>query len=329
MQVVSSGLVSGKKVLLRMDLDVPIKSGKVSDDFRLKAGLETLDLCLNHAQSVTILGHIGRPEGKVVPGLSVKAIVSWFEEKFAHVNLPEGKLHIMENLRFENGEDEASLDFAKELAGFGDFFVNEAFASHHQAASTTVLPTLLPHAAGLRFAEEVKVLSEVRDKPKRPQIVIIGGAKLEDKLAVVQTFAQIADALLVGGKFPEEIRNEGLRLPANVLVAKMNEDGTDLSAEAADSFARVISGAKQVVWSGPLGFFEKGHTQGIEKVAKAVIESGAESIIGGGDTITALTNLGLIGRFSFVSTGGGAMLEFLVKGTLPAIEALEGSERVS
>lgn len=323
MQTVHPELIKGKKVLLRMDLDVPIEDGKVTDDFRLEAGLDTLDLCLQYAQCVVIMGHLGRPEGQEVPNLSVKPVVDWFEEKFNHVNLPEGQLHIMENLRFESGEDAASPKFAKELASYGDFYINEAFAAHHPAASTTVLPTLLPHAAGLRFAAEVEALLALRKNPKKPFVVIIGGAKLEDKLAVLNYFAKQADAVLVGGKLPAEIKAKKFNFPSNVLIGKMNEQGTDLAFETADSFVGMIKNAKQILWAGPVGKYEDLESiAGTKTLAEAVVESEAESIVGGGDTIAALDKLGLLNKIDFVSIGGGAMLELLAKGTLPTIEAL-------
>lgn len=151
-------------------------------------------------------------------------------------------------------------------------------------------------------------------------MAIIGGAKIEDKLPAVNLFSQIADVVLVGGKLPSEIKEKGLVLPHNVLVAKMDQVGTDLDPLVIDSFVDILKAAKQVVWSGPMGKYEDGATKGSYALAEAVISSGAESIIGGGDTITALDRYQK--QFSFVSTGGGAMLEFLIKGTLPTIEAL-------
>lgn len=321
MQVVTSDLISGKNVLLRLDLDVEIKDAKVSDDFRLLAGKPTLDLCLMHAKSVIIMGHIGRPGGKEDPNLSVKPIVSWFEEQYSGLTLPEGKLHILENLRFEPGEESCDESFAKKLASFGDFYINDAFSAHHKASSTTLLPKLLPHAAGLRFFKEVEKLSEIRTNPKKPFIAIIGGAKIEDKLPVVHILSKVADAVLVGGKLPWEINQLNLNVPQNVMVAKMNEQGTDLSDEATDSFKKLILNSKQVIWAGPMGKYEDpSQNKGSLELAQAIIDSGAESIIGGGDTQNALKSL--LDKFSFVSTGGGAMLKFLAEGTLPTIEAL-------
>lgn len=334
--------VANKRVFLRMDFDVPLKPSSeaetvyfeptgsqitkltVADDTRLRAGLPTLQLCLENASSVILAGHLGRPDGKVVPELSLAPIVEWFETNFSDsVQLPPNKLHLLENLRFEPGEDEADLEFAKQLAQTADFFVNEAFASHHPSASTTHLPTLLPHAAGLRFAEEVRVLRSVRDDPKQPLVAIIGGAKIADKLPVVQTLARIAKYVLIGGKLISEIHQQAMVMPENVIVGELDESGYDIDRNSIQTFTQMLSEAKQVVWSGPLGKFEDGHVEGSKAVAEAVIRSSADSIVGGGDTITCLNQLRILDQINFVSTGGGAMLKLLAEGTLPTIQALD------
>lgn len=325
-------MISGKTVLLRADLDVPLghfkDNGKdrmvVLDDFRLRTLLPTLYLCLQYAEKVIVMGHIGRPKG-VEKELSVAPIVDWFDREVPEYDFPRDRFQVLENLRFEEGEDECSEKYAKELADLGNFYVNEAFAAHHPASSTTVLPKLLPHACGFHFEHEVRVLKGIRENTyERPVVAIIGGAKIEDKLPVVSTLAKVTDHVLVGGKLPQEIDEQGITLPGNVLIAKMEEGGKDLSEESIQQFRQILKTAKQVVWSGPMGQYEKGFNKGNKALAEEIISSGAESIIGGGDTINALTLLGLIDFFSFVSVGGGAMLEYLVKGTLPTIEALNG-----
>lgn len=341
MQVVTPELIAGKKVLLRLDLDVPFsplpdnqsftaegEEGatttklQVAEPFRLEAGLETLKLCLAHAESVIVMGHVGRPNGVVVPELSVAPIVDWFEQRLAGLELPAGKFHILENLRFEPGEDSGDIEFAKQLAGLGDFYINEAFSSHHPSASTTVLPTLLPHAAGLRFAKEVEVLTGVIQNPQKPLVAIIGGAKLEDKLAVVTKLSQVADAVLLGGKLVHEVREKQMSFASNVIVGSLADTGLDISPETRQLFQGVISRAHQIIWSGPMGKFEDGHSEGNKAVLEAIAVSNADSIIGGGDTITAVNQLGQLDKIKFVSTGGGAMLKLLVDGTLPTIQAL-------
>lgn len=331
MQIISAPFVAGKKVLLRADLDVPLecKVGsaecRVSEDFRLKAGLPTLKLCLENAAQVIIMGHLGRPGGKEVPELSVVPIYEWFKDNGFQKDLELGKLKLLENLRFENGEsfDSAQdhgkvLEYAKELARFGDVFINEAFAAHHPAASTTVLPTLLPHAAGLRFAKEVEILTRVRENPMHPLTVIIGGIKIEDKLPAIEVLSKVADKILVGGKIAWQIKPR-----ENILVGELNYEGTDITSQTLETWKEIILEAKQILWNGPLGAIEEVKNDATLKLARIIIESGADSIVGGGDTIGALGKWGLLDKFSFVSTGGGAMLEFLSKGTLPTIEALE------
>lgn len=324
MQVVAPELIQNKRVLLRLDLDVPLENGVIQDDTKLLAGMDTLGLCLEFASSVTICGHLGRPDGKEDPNLTVKPIVDWLEEGYGHIQLPEGKLHILENLRFEPGEDAADLEFAKELASHGDFFVFEAFSSHRPAASTTVVPTLLPHAVGLHFAQEVEELTQVRNNPIRPMVAILGGAKVDTKMPVIKAMAAKADVVLVGGKLAAEIKEQGIEgLGANVMVGKLTEDGFDISDETVGAWTNLLKTAKQVVWNGPLGKFEDDKYSNTKKIAQAIVDCGAKSIIGGGDTISAATKYNLIEKFTFVSVGGGAMLKLLADGILPTIEALK------
>lgn len=309
MQTVNPQIISGKKVLLRLDIDVPIENGQVIEDFRLRAGLPTLKLCLEHAEKVIVIGHIGRPGGKVVSELSVEPISQWFK---THSHSSSGKLEILENLRFDPREEAGDLEFAKELAVKADVFVNEAFASYHPSVSTTVLPTLLPAFAGLRFAEEVKVLTEVRNNPKKPFVVIMGGAKIEDKKPVIDVLSKIADEILIGGKLAK--------------AERLNEEGTDISGETMKKWEPVIKNAKMIVWNGPLGKFEDEKNNATKKIAEIVLGSGAKIVIGGGDTIAALEKYGLLQKaekVAFVSTGGGAMLKLLSEGSLSTIEALK------
>lgn len=338
MQVVIPQLISGKKVLLRYDIDVALENGQVMEDFKLRAGLETLKLCLQKASKVVLMGHVGRPAGKLVPDLSVKPIREWFGSQGYENDLRTGKLVILENLRFDPREEAADPEYAKNLAAMGEFYVNEAFSSYHPAVSTTVLPTLLPHAAGLRFAKEVESLLGVRNNPKKPFVAVMGGAKVADKLPVIKVLAEKADAVLVGGKLVAEIKDENIQLPANVMVGKLNEDGFDIAAETVESWANMIKSAKMIVWNGPVGKFEDPKYDGTAKVAGMILDSSAEIVIGGGDTVAALNACGLLEKaFSaseseredakmkssvFISVGGGAMLKLMADGTLPTIEVL-------
>lgn len=326
LKVITPTFISGKKVLLRYDIDVPVKDGKVVEDFRLEAGLPTLDMCLQYADSIILMGHIGRPAGED-PNYSVKSIVSWFEERFGDIELPPGKFHILENLRFEKGEEEASEEYAKELASLGDVFVNEAFAAHHKAASTTVLPTLMPSVAGLNFAEEVEELTNLRNNPIKPYVAIIGGVKIEDKLPAVLSLAKVADHVLVGGKLAFEIHSKTVigqidQIPENVHLAKLSMEGTDIAPDTVESWKEYLQGAKTILWNGPMGKYEDPINAQTKALAEYIVTLPAEKILGGGDTISAVDQFRLLKRFSFVSTGGGAMLKFLTSGTLPTIEAL-------
>ncbi len=332
MYIITREFVKDKKVLLRLDIDVPIKNKKVADDFRLKAGLATIKLCLKHAEDITILGHIGRPEGKEVPGLSVAPIYEWLEENLGAEVLENGKLKLLENLRFESGEEDCSLTYAKSLAKLGDCYVNEAFAAFHPAASTTVLPTLIPHCAGLHFAQEVQFLTKILKNPKKPLVAIIGGVKVEDKLPVALSLAKIADTVLLGGKIVSELCKHLQPLPANIVVGQLKKSGEDITENTVEAWVPIISRAKMVVWNGPLGLVEDARNNESRKIAQAILKSQAESIIGGGDTVSYLNKIGFLNKFTcltavrgraFVSCGGGAMLKFLTEGTLPTIKALE------
>ena len=333
MQVVTPNLVSGKKVLLRYDIDVPIQDGKVTDDFRLKAGLPTLKLCLEHGKQVILMGHIGRPDGREVPELSVAPIYEWLKQQGFEEDLKSDKLRLLENLRFENWEDGCDLGYAKELASFGDVYINEAFAAYHPAASTTLLPKLLPHAAGLRFANEVKKLSQVRENPKRPLVIILGGAKIEDKLPAIRFFSSKADTILVGGKLVHEIKQQNIDLPQNVLVGNLSEDGLDIKSDTLNEWENPIKNAKMIVWNGPLGKIQDtkykiqdlDSARGTYQLTQMILQSSAEVIIGGGDTVGFLKSANFMEEFEFkgfISTGGGAMLKFLLDGDLETINAL-------
>lgn len=319
MQVVTAEFVKNKRVLLRYDIDVALEAGKIVEDFKLKAGLETLRLCLENASQVIIIGHLGRPDGQVVEELRVAPIVEWFNQNGFK------DLRILENLRFDPREETGDLEYAKELAKMGDFFVNEAFSAHNPAASTTIVPTLMPHYAGLHFVKEVETLLNVRNNPKKPFIAIMGGAKVKDKLPVINVLAQKADVVLVGGKLVAEIREQNLHLPANVLVGKLNQDGFDIAEETTSAWSGLISKAEMIVWNGPLGKFEDPKYNQTAKVAQMILESVAEIVIGGGDSVAALNQYGLLEKaqqVGFVSVGGGAMLKLISDGTLLTIKVL-------
>lgn len=332
MEVVTSEFIKDKKVILRLDIDVPIENRQVIEDFRLRAGLPTLKLCLEYAEQVIVIGHIGRPEGRVVEELSVVPVREWLSKQNLRSHIGSGKLKLLENLRFDPREfdpreEVGDISFAKELASMGDIFVNEAFAAYRPAVSTTVLPKFLPHYAGLRFAEEVKVLKEVRENPKKPFVVVMGGAKVADKAPVIQALAKQADTVLVGGKIASGPTIFDTIVTNNVVLGKLNEAGTDITSETVDAWGDLLNRAATIIWNGPVGKFEDPKNDQSARLAKLILASSAKIIVGGGDTVSLLGSIGLLGEYekkAFVSVGGGAMLKFLVNGTLPTIEVLRG-----
>lgn len=325
--IITPEFVQEKIVILRADIDAITEIGGL-EEYRLVAGLETLNLCLEHAKQVIMIGHVGRPGGKVVEELKVAPVVDWFKSQGYSGSLESGKLKILENLRFDPREEACDLGYARELKKMGDVYVNEAFASYRPAVSTTILPTLLPSVAGLRFGEEVERLTAVRRNPEKPCIAIMGGAKVNDKLPVIRALATKVNYVLVGGKLVQEIRTQKLNLPENVMVGGLSEDGLDIMPETTQAWKGLISQAKTIIWNGPVGRFEEAGNDQTEIVARMILGTEATIVIGGGNTIDALNHYGLLEeaeRKAFVSVGGGAMLEFLEKGTLPTIEALKKS----
>ncbi len=331
MKVFTAEDIQNNRVLLRMDLDVTLRQAQgqweVAEDFRLQAGLETLELCLEHAAHVTVMGHIGRPGGVEVPELSVEPIYNWLEAQGFGEELQSERLQLLENLRFEPGEEACDSAYAQELASLGDIYINEAFASYHPAASTTVLPLMLPHFAGLRFYKEVQTLDHLRTNAERPFLVIMGGAKVSDKLPVIQVMSSLASDVLVGGKLVAELRADPSllhQLDQNVWIAELNEHGTDITYHTTERWRQLIAQAHTILWNGPLGKTEDPHNDQSLHIAHAIINSGATSVLGGGDSVAYLNSKGLLDKFTFVSTGGGALLQYLAKGTLPTIEVLNG-----
>lgn len=300
--------VSGKKVLLRADLDID-----VGENYRLEAFLPTLEYLSSKSAKIILLGHRGRPGGVYDDSLSLRPVENELRKIAAGINF-----EVLENLRFDPGEEKNDPEFAKRLASLGDIFVNEAFGNSHRVhASIVGLPKLLPRAAGLRFVKEVENLSKVLNNPKRPVVYIIGGVK-KDKLDYLPLLEKIADKILVGGRLPAyaEISNK-------FLVANLQPDKEDITLNSIERFEEEIAKAGTIVLAGPMGRYEdKEHRQGTERIFKAVASSKAFRVAGGGDTEKAVEVLSLSKKFDWVSLGGGAMLEFLVNKTLPGIEAM-------
>jgi len=333
-----------KRVLLRCDFDVPLSNGVILDDFRIKKSLPTISYLIGKGAKIILIGHLGRPEGKVIESLRLSPIAERLSELLGRPviksenclgtqvekmvdSLDSREILLLENLRFNKGEQENDDSFARSLAKLGDIYINDAFANSHRAhASIVGLPKYLDSGAGLLFTKEIESLSKVKDNPKRPLIVIIGGAKVETKAKLIDKIAEKADFVLIGGLIKEEAcrNNVKFKYPEKI-VEPVNDTGKkDIGLETIALFKEKISSAKTVFWNGPLGPREKEEfCFGTEEIVKAIIKSKAFSVAGGGETVEFLNNAGLIHKFSHVSTGGGAMMSFLSGEKLPGIKALE------
>ena len=364
--------LKGKRVLLRLDLNVPVIGEEVRDDFRIQRSLPTVEFLRKAGARTIIISHL---ESELTDSLSrvatyisktvpLKAFVTNLDEAPAVVDsLSDGDVVMLENLRKNPGEKENNPVFAGRLAALADLFVNDAFAvSHREHASVVSIPRLLPSYAGLLFSEEIERLSKSFNPP-RPFLFILGGVKFDTKLPLIEKFLGIADYVFVGGALANDIfkekglevgisvvakspinlkhieSNPKLIIPTDVVVdnplAKITKDPESVGPDEKilDAGPRTISGisdllneVKFVVWNGPIGDYTKGFSEGTESLARTLADSGVETVIGGGDTIAVISRLGILDKFSFVSTGGGAMIEFLAKGTLPGIEALKQKE---
>ena len=333
--------VAGKKVLVRLDLDTDHK-----DSIRLTSSKETIDYLVSKKAKVIIIGHRGRPEGKIDNSLSLEPVSKFLSEivgreiKFvfdiageeARVesnSLQEGEIAMLENLRFDSREESNDENFAKSLASLADIYVNEAFGvSHRKHSSIVGLPNLLPHAMGFRFEKEIENLNKVINSPERPLTILISGVK-KDKLDMIKPLSELADKVLVGGRLPEFLGDEALvsvRLRGEdekIIVGNLNMDKEDITLNTIDRFEKEILKSRTVVLAGVLGKYEdEGHRQGTERVFKSVANSQSFKIAGGGDTIKAINDMGLVDKFDWISVGGGAMIEYLIKKTLPGIEAI-------
>ncbi|OGV96432.1 hypothetical protein A2W24_04885 [Microgenomates group bacterium RBG_16_45_19] len=326
----------GQTILVRANFDVPLSQGKVIDTTRILAHRETLKLLLNQGCSFRLLAHQGRPNGTYQPQASLQPLIPVLTEmlsvtvglapysaNFSQTTLPPTPVVLIENLRFWPGEAANQPDFCHWLASLGQFYINEAFANCHRAhASIVGLPQLLPAAAGLTLANEVKTLDQVLHQPAKPLVMVIGGAKLETKLPLVEAFSTTADTILVGGKIAVELASH-TTLPPQVQLAQLELHQKDITLASAQAFAQIIHTAGTVIWNGTMGMFEDPrYRQGTQLIAQAVNTTPAFTLVGGGDTETALTELKLEAGIDHISTGGGAMLAYLIQGTLPGIQAL-------
>jgi phosphoglycerate kinase len=333
--------VGGKTVLVRSDLNVPLEDGRVADETRIQASLPTLrDLLDRGVSHLTVCSHLGRPKGED-PALSMRPVATRLREL-----IDDDRLEVLENTRFNPGETKNDPSFARELADAHDLFVQDAFGSVHRAhASTVGVAELLPAYAGLLLERELTELGKLLGDLERPFVLISGGAKVDDKLGVLQNLGGKADTVLVGGKMAEQIRVENplpfdVALPVDVVAANdFAEDaeskvvpydtvpdgwlGLDIGPETRTLFAEHISQARTIFWNGPMGVFEwPRFADGTKAVAEAVAQADAFSVVGGADSARALTELGLAGQVSWLSTGGGAALELLEGKELPGVSVI-------
>ncbi|MDD3747926.1 MAG: phosphoglycerate kinase [Candidatus Bipolaricaulis anaerobius] len=381
----------GLKILLRADLNVPLSAGRVAEDGRIRAVLPTVRWLEERGARVAVLSHLGRPDGRVVEELRMAPVAKRFGELLgtdvralpecvgdevarAVEGLPPGGVVVLENVRFHPEEEENDPAFARELAAPFDAFVNDAFATAHRAhASTVGVARFLPAYAGFLMEREVEVLSGIRDNPRRPYHILVGGKKARDKLGVLTDLLPRVDGFLIGGgvaftflaaqghRVGKSVVDESLVdtirallraakergteivLPEDLVVARelaANAEtvvvpanaipdgwmGLDIGPATVERFAGVVARAGTVVWTGPLGAFEHPpFAAGTAAVARALVSSPAFTVVGGGETGEAVEKLGLADRFGYVSTGGGATLDFLRGKSMPALEPLRAA----
>ena len=331
--------VEGRRVLVRADLNVPLENGRVADDTRIRAALPTLELLRDRrAAAITVCSHLGRPEGPD-PAFAMKPVEARLRELF------DGELTVLENTRFNPGETANDPAFARELADDNDVFVEDAFGSVHRAhASTVGVAEVLPAYAGLLLERELTELGKLLGDVERPFVLVSGGAKVKDKLGVLRNLGGKADSVLVGGKMAEELR-DGDQLPFPVdlpsdVVAASSIDSTDTELVPYDQvppgsfgfdigpatrarFAARIAEARTVFWNGPMGVFEQPQfADGTRAVAEAIAACTGYTVVGGADSIRALSEMGLIDSVDWASTGGGAALELLEGKELPGVAVI-------
>ena len=374
MRTLDQAELTGKTVFYRSDYNVPLADGKIADDFRIVSTFPTLAKLMDAGCKIVIGTHLGRPEGVVVPELSLKPVAQRLADeypdrtiRFAHkLDGPEindalslmkaGDILLLENLRFDPREELNDPEFGKMLASTADLYVNDAFAADHRAhASIVGVPTYITGYAGPLLLREVTTLSNLLISPEHPFVVIMGGAKVSDKIGVIRQLGKVADQLLIGGAMAntfllakgEDISSSKAELDclelarqliqelgdklvlASDFVKKNSSDGTfqylDIGPKAVEEFEDILSNAKTVFWNGSLGYAEDPKyaiaTQSIATYIGNLV--GIQSVVAGGDTIVSISKLNLHDKFTFVSTGGGAALELLAGGVLPGVVALE------
>ncbi len=380
--------IKGLKVLVRCDLNVPIRNGKVLDDFRIKKLIPTIDYLRNQGAKIILITHLGEPKGRDL-SFSVRPVAKRLWElvqgRLKFVNdtigkrvekeideMKEGDIIVLENLRFYKEEEQNDDDFSRSLARLGDIFVQDAFGACHRNHSSIVgITKYIDSFPGLLLEEEIRVLSDALVSPDRPLVSIVGGFKVSSKIKVIKSLLDKSDYLLLGGRVANslliskglyvkdllsseeeelmEVAKEinltdpKLQLPIDGVMGLINfdedysriggigsirkeEDVYDIGPETIEKYKNILSTAKTIIWNGPLGYFEKEKfSKGTEEIAKMIGQINREvfSIVGGGETVEAIQKLGIENQFDHISTGGGAMLDFIAGKELPGIKALE------
>lgn len=383
--------VKGKKVLARCDFNVPLKDGEITNDKRIVAALPTINYLMEHGAKVILCSHLGRPKGEYKPEFSLAPVAKRLSEylgvevklaedaevvgpnaKAMAAELKDGEVMLLENVRYRAEETKNEENFSKELASLADIFVNDAFGTAHRAhCSTTGVAAYLPAVCGYLIQKEIKFMGGALANPKRPLVAILGGAKVSDKIGVIENLIDKCDTIIIGGgmaytfmkylghnigtslleadwiekagEMMKKAEDKGVKflIPVDNKVGKEYDENTEAKVVSSDDipdgwmgldigpktqevFADAIKGAGTVIWNGPMGVSEwDNFAAGTISVAKAVADSGAISIIGGGDSVAAVTKLGFADKMSHISTGGGASLEFLEGKDLPGICALQ------
>lgn len=336
-----------KRVLVRCDFNVPLdKERHVLDTFRLEKTLPTIDYLQKAGAKIILISHLGSPGGQKNESLSLGPIkrkleeylkiplagpLDLFDDKTKEIiaKLTPGQIVILENLRFYEGEEKNDSSFVKTLASLAEIYINEAFScSHRDHASIVGLAKFLPSCAGILFEKEIASLQKLLQNPQKPLVSIIGGKKVETKAPIIDMISENSDWVLISGLIAKEAEEKSYRFkyPQKIVMPKGNLAALDVNNETVKIFEEKIKSAKTIFWNGPFGMIEKEEFAiGTKKIAEAVIASGAYSVIGGGETLEFVNRLGLIDKFSHVSTGGGAMLDFLADGELVGLTALNNN----
>jgi len=332
-----------KNVLLRTSYDVPLITQKskvpsktrlasggkdqklrIEDTRRIDESFPTIEYLVKHrAKKIVIVSHLGRPDGKEISSLSLEPVAQYVDQKLGSlVEKYPCEVFVRENLRFDPEEESNNTHFAKHLAEGMDIYVNDAFACcHREHASIVAINKYLPGCFGLDCQKEIETLTKIKEQSTRPLVIIIGGVK-DDKLKVAEKLSPWADQILIGGGLPKLIKGSKLKFK-NWTIAKLTDSGKDITKASADKFVQIIFKAKTVIWAGPMGIYEDKRSQnGTREIAQGLVKSKAYRVIGGGDTENALVKFGLADKMDYICSGGGAMMDFLINGSLPGIDAI-------